>query len=267
MPDITPQAQSTIRGLLETARREIAATIASTEWEASRQGKLVSEIDFFLKKFGEDAKVEIKKTLDLQFAEGQRAADASIAAQIDVGLFPAISESALVSMQRDLGTKITGLVGDATKAVQKELSLGLFGNKTPFETMGKIGRSLDSPSIFGTIEKRSETIVREEFGRTFRKAAQLRMEQVERLVMNLMKQWLHSGHPAVPRQSHLALHGTVINVNEKYQVLNEKTGVIEEAMHPKDPVLSAENSIGCECQSVPWKANWNLKTPDLGALI
>lgn len=266
MPDTTPQARAKIRELLETARRDVAATVASEEWTPQQMSRLQNEIAFHLSTFREGARVELKKVMNTQFAEGQRAADELISAKMDIGSFPAISEQALVAMTNDLATKITDLTTDATKSIQREIALGLVGGRTPFETMEAVGRSLDSSSIFGTIDKRANAIIKEEFGRSLRKGAQLRMEQAERLVIGLQKQWLHAGHPRVPRPTHLALHGKIINVNEKFDVLNQRTGQVEQALHPKDPALSAENSIGCECQSVPWKAKWNLTTPELGSL-
>ncbi len=262
MADLTPEGKEKIRKLLEQARREIAAEVASTDWERYRQPKLIAEIDYYLRQFGEAAVRELKADLNKQFAEGQAAMDQQIAGQgIQVANFPAISESALVAMQQDLATRISGLTADAVADVQKSLSLGLLGGKTPFETMEAIGRSLDSPGIFATITRRAETIVREEFGRTFRKGAQLRMEQAAKHVSGLKKQWVHAGHPARPRPTHVALHGKILNIDERFELLNEKTFQVERPLHPKDPVLSAENSIGCGCQARPYKESWGLELP------
>lgn len=263
MADLTPEVRRKILAMLENARREIAAEVASSDWQRHHQPRLLAAIDDHLRRFGEEAARELKADLDKQFAAGQRAIDAKLTDQaIYIGLMPDISESALAAMQTDLGTRITNLTADAASAIQKDLSLGLLGGKTPFETMEAIGRSLDDAGRFSSIARRAETIVREEFGRVFRAGRQIRLETAARHVSGLKKQWIHAGHPKVPRPTHVALHGVIKNIDEPFEVLNEKTGVIERPMHPKDPVLSAENTIGCRCEARPYKESWQLELPE-----
>ena len=264
MADLTPQARARIIRLLEKARREIAADVASTDWQAYHQPKLLTEIERHLENFKTEAQRELSDDLDQQFAEGQRAMDEQIKKFVNIGQFPAISESALVVMQDALSKRLAGLTADAVKQIRADLSLGLLGGKTPFETMELIGKTLSSGD-FAEVAQRAELIVREEFGRVFRAGAQLRQEIAARRVSGLKKQWLHAGHPVKPRASHLGLHGKVVGVDEPFYVFNEKSGELEEAMHPKDPNLSAENSIGCGCEARPYKEDWGLSLPELPA--
>lgn len=262
MADLTPEVRAKILRMLEGARREIAAEVASTDWQRHHQPKLLAAIEDHIRRFGEGAARELKADLNAQFAEGQRAVDAELSGKgISVGLMPDISTSALAAMQQDLGTRITNLTADAASAIQKELSLGLLGGKTPFETMEAIGRSLDDAGRFSSIARRAETIVKEEFGRVFRAGQQQRLSTAAKHVSGLKKRWIHAGHPKVPRPTHVVLHGKVVNVDEPFEVLNQKTGVVERAMHPKDPALSAENTIGCRCEAQPYKESWNLDLP------
>lgn len=262
MADVTPEVRVKILRMLEDARRQIAAEVASSDWQRHHQPRIIAAIEDHIRRFGEGAARELKADLNKQFAEGQRAVDAQLTGKgISVGLMPDISESALVAMQADLGTRITNLTADSTAAIQKDLSLGLLGGKTPFETMEAIGRSLNEAGHFASIARRAEMIVREEFGRVFRAGQQLRLATAARHISGIKKQWIHAGHPKVPRPTHVALHGKILNVDEPFDILNEKTGVIERAMHPKDPVLSAENSIGCRCQARPYKESWQLDLP------
>jgi hypothetical protein len=269
MADLTPQALAKIRSLLEEARRQIAAEVASTDWDRYHQPKLLARIDELMIQFGEGAAVGLKKDLDGQFVEGQKAVDASLARFINVAQFPDISVHALAAMHTDLGTRIKNLTRYAPQEIQRTLSLGLLGGKTPFETMQMIGKSLDDPGRFKTIAQRAEMIVREEFGRVFRKAGQLRLEAAGLHVSGLKKQWLHAGHPAVPRLGHLALHGTVIGINERFEIIDPVTGEIEAALHPKDTALSAKNTINCGCVARPWKEGWELagKAQPLAAAV
>jgi uncharacterized protein with gpF-like domain len=266
MADLTPQARAKIIRLLEQARREIAADVASTDWQAYHQPKLLAEIERHLDHFKSEAQKELKSDIDLQFAAGQKSVDQQVAKFMNVAQFPAISESALVAMQSDLATRLSGLTADAVKKIQSDLSMGLLGGKTPFETMELIGKTLSSGD-FAEVAARAELIVKEEFGRVFRKAAQLRQEVAARHVSGLRKQWLHVGHPRVPRVTHEALHGKVVDIDQPFDLVNLKTGAIEHPMHPKDPILSAENSIGCGCEARPWKESWGLEVPDLPEFV
>jgi len=262
--DLTPEARAKILELLEEARREIAADVASTPWQGYQQPKLIAAIDAHMERFGAEVKKELKDDLDRQFAAGESWVDAQLQdAGISVAQFPDISTQALVAMQSDLATRITNLTADATAEIQKSLSLGLLGGKTPFETMELMGRSLTDGGTFSTIARRAEMIVREEFGRTFRKASWLRTQTAAQRVSGLKKQWVHAGHPRVPRPSHVELHGTVLDPATPFQVWNDTDAVMEEAQFPKDPVLSAANSINCECIARPWKESWNLALPEL----
>jgi hypothetical protein len=262
MADVTPEVRAKILRMLEEARREIAAEVASTDWQRHHQPKLLAAIEDHIRRFGEGAARELKADLNTQFAEGQRAVDAELAGKgISVGLMPDISTSALGAMQQDLGTRITNLTADAARQIQKELSLGLLGGKTPFETMEAIGRNLSDAGRFSSIARRAEVIVKEEFGRVFRAGEQQRRSIAAKHVSGLKKRWVHAGHPAKPRPTHVALHGKVVNVDEPFELLNPKTGAIERPMHPKDPILSAENTIGCGCQAQTYKESWNLDLP------
>lgn len=263
MPDLTPDAVREIRRLLEEARRQIAAAVASTEWAAARQSRLLAEIDYRLAQFDEQARRALARPLAAQFGEGQAAIDAALAGQgISVAAFPAISVANLsAATQSALAEKITNLTRDAQAEIKRALNLGLLGGKTPFETMAEVGRNLDG-GRFKLVATRAELIVKEEFGRVYRKGAHLRQEEAARRGAGISKQWIHAGHPRIPRPTHLALHGTILPVGEAFELLNMKTGEIERPQHPKDPILSAENSIGCGCVTRPWKASWNLSLPE-----
>jgi hypothetical protein len=267
MPDLTPEAVREIRRLLEEARREIAATVASSDWAVRRQSMLLAEIDHQLAQFDEQARRALKRPLDAQFGEGQAVVDGALAGRgVSVALFPQIAASNLAAAaQSDLAGKITHLTRDAKAEIARALNVGLLGGKTPFETMTEIGKSLDG-GRFKLVAARAELIVKEEFGRVYRKGAQLRQEQAAARVAGLKKRWLHAGHPRVPRPTHLALHGVVIGVTERFDLVNMKTGEVEHPLHPKDRVLSAENSIACGCVAQPWKESWNLTLPELPAV-
>jgi len=134
---------------------------------------------------------------------------------------------------------VKGLTDDANKKISQELTLGLLGQKTPYEVMGAIGRNLKDKSIFKSIAHRAETITRTEAGRVLEAAGQARKEKAAQVVPGLMKQW-HYGHTAKnPRLDHMAAHGQIRKVDEPFDVGGEKL------MYPRDPAGSAANTINC----------------------
>lgn len=58
------------------------------------------------------------------------------------------------------------------------------------------------------------------------------------------KKWLHSSIPEVPRPTHLALHGTIIPMDQPFDVGGEPL------MYPTDPSGSPGNTINCHCIAV-----------------
>lgn len=62
------------------------------------------------------------------------------------------------------------------------------------------------------------------------------------------KKWRHiRGKKNNPRENHIALDGTVIGVDEEFQIL----GSSETCMFPRDPKLSAGERINCHCVLSP----------------
>ncbi|MCI3983872.1 hypothetical protein MMJ63_02940 [Bacillus vallismortis] len=62
------------------------------------------------------------------------------------------------------------------------------------------------------------------------------------------KKWRHSGSKKnYPRENHINLDGTVIGVDEEFQI----PGSTETCMFPRDPKLSAEERVHCHCVLSP----------------
>ncbi|MBM0064938.1 phage minor head protein [Alkalicoccobacillus gibsonii] len=58
------------------------------------------------------------------------------------------------------------------------------------------------------------------------------------------KRWKHSGVKSItPRQNHMALDGTVVGVDEDFEIPDSG----ELAQHPRDTKLSAKERINCHC--------------------
>jgi len=236
--------------LLAAARKEVAATVASTEWQAYRLPELKNAIERALQQFGDKYGVELREAQRSFFEDGINIVDAPIR---EVGIyasFPAIDTTVLSIMQGYGADLIKGLAKDAALRINNEITMGLMGQKTPFEVMEAVGKNLKDKSIFTSIAKRAETITRTEAGRVLEMASQARLTEAAKLIPGLQKQWFHGQNVRMPRPSHLAAVGQIRNVSEPFNVGGEQL------MYPRDPAGSAKNTINCSCYTVPYMSSW-----------
>lgn len=239
-----------IIALLADARKNVAATVASTEWQMYRLPELKNAIERVLQEFGNKYGVDLREAQRSFWEDGINIVDAPLREVGVYAAFPAIDATVLGIMQGYGADLVKGLAKDAALRINNEITLGLMGQKTPFEVMQAVGANLTDQSIFTSIAARAETIVRTEAGRVLEAASQARLMEAAKLVPGLKKQWFHGTHVRVPRPSHLAAVGQIRNVNEPFDVGGEKL------MYPRDPAGSARNTINCSCYTVPYKESW-----------
>jgi uncharacterized protein with gpF-like domain len=262
------EALRDVRRMLEELRRETVDRIAWAQQRAeagystfdlARLSQLQSEID------------ENFRELRLRFgAEAQDAAARMAAAEAAVvdaplirvlgaeleGQLPGfgLARSIAAASAQVQSSLITRVSQETVRAISNEISLGASGLKNPFEVMQAVGRDLDDPSIFGTIEKRAITITRTELGRVQSVAGQARKEQAATVVPAMKKQWQWSGKSRV---EHAAAHGQIRDVDEDFDVGGERLSF------PRDPQGSPENTINCGCASLPYITGLSEELPGM----
>lgn len=236
--------------LLAGVRNEVASTVASTEWQAYRLPEFKNAIERALQQFGGRYGVDLREAQRGFWEEGINIVDAPLRTVGVHALFPAIDTTVLGIMQGYGADLIKGLAKDAALKINNEITIGLMGQKTPFEVMEAVGKNLKDKSIFKSIAARAETIVRTEAGRVLEAASQARLESAAGLVPGLQKQWFHGQNVRMPRLSHLAAVGQIRDVDKPFNVGGEKL------MYPRDPAGSAKNTINCSCYTVPYRADW-----------
>jgi len=236
--------------LLANARKEIAAVVASSDWQIHRLSELKAAVERALTDFGNRYGIQLRDTQREFWETGLDLVDLPLR---EAGIIQAMPEidTTVLSILQGYGTDLVdGLTRDATKKINTEITLGIMGQKAPTEVMGAIGRNLKSKSIFKSIAARAETITMTEAGRVLEAASQARKVAAASVVPGLQKQW-HYGHsPKQPRPAHLAAHGQVRDVDKPFDVGGEKL------MYPKDPAGSAKNTIRCGCTSLPYHPRW-----------
>lgn len=158
---------------------------------------------------------------------------------------PYLSERKLKTLQNYSAELVSGISADARKRISTEIALGILGQKSTDDIIKEIGKSLNSPSVFGTIAKRAQVIYQTEVKRIQNQTTLDRMKQSVQQVPDLKKKWVHS-HVGIPRPFHLLLHGTIVGVNEPF-ILRGADGNIYEVQSPYDPTLPASETVGCMC--------------------
>lgn len=237
--------------MLEDARKEVAAQVASTPWQAHHLAELKQAVDRAIVDFRVKWGASLSDHLNASWAHGIDMVDLPLR---EVGIFAAIPEidTTVLSIMQDFSVDlVNGLTDEAKKKINNELTLAFMGQKTPYDAMEAIGRNLEDKTIITNISKRAETITRNEGNRVLEAATQARQEEAAKVVPQLRKQWRHSLFGVKePRVSHQIIDGQIRDVDEPFDVGGE------ELMHPLDPAGSAENTINCHCYSIPAMSSW-----------
>lgn len=236
--------------LLQTARKQVAATIAATDWQLYYLPRLKNAVDQAMADFAAQYGSDLAKAQADFWEFGKTMVDAPLATVGITTVLPAIDTTMLIATQNYSANLIKSLGADAAGKIYNEMAMGLMGQKSPFEVMQAVGANLKDKSIFSSITARAETITRQECGRILEAASQARMEKAAEVVPGLQKQWKH-GVSRVPRLSHLAAVGQIRDVNEPFMVGGEAL------MYPRDPAGSPGNTINCSCYTVPYMDGWS----------
>lgn len=147
----------------------------------------------------------------------------------------------------------TGMVTDVTQEARARmrhiLQRGMIAKRPMIDLIDQVGRNLRAPSVFGTIAKRAEIIVRTESGRVYN-VSKMNLTNRYAAMYNIRpgKVWIAT-HDTRTREAHEKAHGQVVPYDEPFIVDDE------ELMYPLDPMGSPRNTILCRCcfATVPMK--------------
>jgi hypothetical protein len=231
----------TVLKMLNNARKEIAAEVASTDWDIFHQRQLTESVERAMVDFGEQYGIDIRSSQKEFWDLGIVRADLPLEVMEIAIPDLMINIKALEIAQGYSADLVGGLAKDAAKKINREIISGIMGQKTPFEVMKAIGRNLNDPSVFSSIATRGETITRTEMGRIFEMSTQVRLEEYKEAVPNLKKKWQSSPmRPTARPEHHTAeVDGQIREIDEPFDVGGEQL------MYPGDPAGSAENTINC----------------------
>lgn len=228
-------------GILKELQKQVLVelgTAAIGSWDAHYLKSLLSTLEWQISNYTLKLKAEAAGQLDAAWGKGQFLVDDPLALDgFTMGGFN-LSTSMLDTLKDFTFHRMENLTDSAWARIRAELTMGILGGKTPAEVATAIGKNLSS-GHFKNIAYRAEMITKTEMGRVFSTAAQLRMDQAAEHVEGLEKQWLHAGHPKIPRTAHVAAHGQHVPVKAKFNI----GGVM--MLHPRDPGAPLEEVMNC----------------------
>lgn len=241
--------------LLEEVRSQIVTELATTSgdsYSAFMMRQNLASINEYLARFETGANAELASRISAGWELGISMLPAVAGATGVTGSFGWISPHLIDALKEFTFGRIANVRSTAYERIRGELTLGILGQKTPQEIATAIAGTLDSPSIFKTIQERAEVITGTEIGRAFSLATQKSMEAAADILPGLKKMWLHAGHPRVPRIVHLNLHGVIRDMDKPFYRTPEGAAV----SYPRDPNAPIKEVIRCGCTHVPYHPDW-----------
>lgn len=256
-----------IISLLDQARREIAVDVMDSEWERFYLPRLRMAIEGHLEQW---------QGLALKELSGDMATNWNLGAAHVTGLFdtmeiqvrlPELPTSLLQTMQEKGARTLKGLANFAKDQIDRTIALSLIMGESREATIDKIGRHLEYGTLvgrpqghFATLAARAKFIYEHEVSTAYADAKHRRFQQAAQYAPGLKKVWLHQGHPRVPRQDHIAMHGQARDPDDDF--VNPVTGA--ELAFPRDPSASIKETANCTCSFVAWREEFGDKGTFIG---
>lgn len=238
-----------VLALLETARKEVAAQVAATEWQAHRLPEIKAAVERAMDQFGQAYGASQTAALSNMWEAGIDFVDWPLRTVGFAAAVPEISRTTLEIMQGYSADLIKGLSRDAVKQINSEVMLGILGGKQPYEVMQAIGKTLsDSGTVSSKVAHRAETITRTEMANVHSLSREARMQATIMASPEIEweKKWLASGK-AYPRANHAALHGIKVPVKIDFP------GGLP---YPHAPRLPLKEKVNCGCSHVLVAKDW-----------
>jgi len=227
-----------VLAMLENARKDIAAAVATTEWKVYFIPQLKEAISRAIDGFKQQYMAGQADALSNTWNAGIDMIDSPLQYAGIALSAPEISRTALEIMQGYSADLIDGLSADALKKINSEITLGIMGEKPLFDVIKAIGANMKDKSVITGIAHRAEVIARTEMGRVNSYSRQARMEALKGHTdppLNMWKKWISSGK-AHARETHSVLNGLSVRTDDDFP------GGIP---YPHAPGLSAADVVNC----------------------
>ena len=117
--------------LLANARKEIAAAVASSDWQIHRLAELKAAVERALTDFGNQYGIQLRDAQRELWETGLDLVDLPLREAGIIQAMPEIDTTALAILQGYGTDLVDGLTQDATKKINTEITLGLMGRENP----------------------------------------------------------------------------------------------------------------------------------------
>jgi hypothetical protein len=170
---------------------------------------------------------------------------------------PMLSRRQIEAMQGYQAQLITNATERTIGEISTVLRAGLLrGDRWP-DIMALVAPRLTEPGPFGSLAARAEAITRTELGRIQALATQASLEQMQRLVPDMQKEWKHSRNTGKDaRLGHIDAEGQIRDVADTFRVRPGPGYPYEELMYPRDPAATPRSVVNCGCVVVPFRKAW-----------
>lgn len=171
----------------------------------------------------------------------------SISEQLGEALAPRIDTRSLLAVRTFLTDKIADISRDAVARINAAMTQHLTGARSLSDVV------TDIQNILGIERRRAMTIAYTEVGRAYSVSQYETMLDQAKKVPGLRKRWIHSGK-SHPRPGHVLIAAETkknpIPVDQPFNIVDLRTGEIEQLQFPRDPNASAFNTVNCGCMMV-----------------
>jgi hypothetical protein len=256
LPD---EAVRSILADLDAARQSVTGILVDAgSYDALRRQQLLDAIASVMDRFHEQYMSVLAPVQSAIWDAG-----GALGAQplVSAGLMfhvPQLSRRLLEAAATDHFAAIAAVMDAAPAELVQAFRFATLRGQSVYEAAQSVAGALTGPSTFGSIAGRAEAITRTELGRLQATATQAGLEESQRFVPDLQKQWRHSGNRGPYRRlGHIEANDQVRDVNDRFRVRPAPGLPYEELMYPRDPAASARNSVLCGCLTVPYREAWS----------
>lgn len=238
-----------IRPLMIAAEADILKTLndqTTTTWQASNLKNILADIEETVSTLDANFKLEMPGAYQSASVFGDTFVGKNLSAigVTGITLDPGLSRE-LVEILTPFGNVfVSNFTGDMAKILRAEISTGLVSNKTVSEVAQGIREKFLSSDMSYA---RAERIATTEMMRAMSMTQNSRAKEIAAQNNTVRKAWI-SSHKPEARVDHLAVEAQTLNnpipVDQDFNVAGEK------AQFPRDPRLSAKQTVHCGCTQV-----------------
>ena len=236
-------AKDFMRAVDEWRQKVILTVLETGDLNPITQDVIKQKIVEVNRQFEQKFEEQLSENQRRLFVKGIQTVDNALKGGNIQSAVPFLSEQKLEALKRYGAEHIKALTETARHRIAQEIDLAVLGQKSQQDLIEAIGRNLKSSSVFGTLAKRAEVIVKTEVNRINQIASADRLKQTSEQIKDLRKQWIHS-FVGIPRPGHLALHRVMVLAKEKFELVGAD-GRLYLVDGPMDPILPVGDVVNC----------------------